>query len=79
MMLKRSIIIGLAIEFLLGLVQLAGAALAGPLAPGPLAQVIEGAKKEATVSVKLVSSYTPKSMYRLEKEIKDKYGPCFAV
>ncbi len=39
-----------------------------------LAQVIEGAKKERTVSAKLKSTLTPKSMGRLEKEILGKYG-----
>lgn len=40
----------------------------------PLTQIIEGAKKEGTVSVTLKSSFTPQSLTRLEREIKDKYG-----
>jgi ABC-type Fe3+ transport system substrate-binding protein len=40
----------------------------------PLAQIIEGAKKEGSVSVTLKSSFTPRSMERLKKEIKDRFG-----
>jgi iron(III) transport system substrate-binding protein len=41
---------------------------------GPIDQVIEGAKKEGTVSVRLRSGFTPKSMERLEKIIKERFG-----
>ena len=40
----------------------------------PLAQVIEGAKKEGTVSTKLAVTVKETSVQRLEKEIKAKYG-----
>jgi ABC-type Fe3+ transport system substrate-binding protein len=43
-------------------------------AGAPLDQVIEGAKKEGMVKVRLRSSFTEKSMIRLEKEIKDKFN-----
>ena len=46
--------------------------LASAALVGPLAQVIEGAKKEGTVSVKLEDSYPEKSMYRFERGIKDR-------
>lgn len=68
-MLKGFISVGLAVAYTFGVVLLAAAA-----PTGPLAQVIEGAKKEGTASVKLVAGFTPKSISRLEKEIKDKYG-----
>lgn len=54
---------------MLGFFSFAGAA---PL--NPLNQIIEGAKKEGTVDVVLKSSFTVKSMERLEKEIKEKFG-----
>jgi ABC-type Fe3+ transport system substrate-binding protein len=41
---------------------------------GPLAQVIEGAKKEGTVSVKLKSGINQASISRLEKEVREKFG-----
>jgi iron(III) transport system substrate-binding protein len=66
---KRLIVAGLQAALLLGLFSLAGAA-----SPSPLEQVIEGAKKEGAVSVVLRSSFTPKSMERLEKEIKERFG-----
>ena len=68
-MLKGFISLVSAAAFVLVLVISAGAAPAGPLA-----QVIEGAKKENVVLAKLVPGFTQKSMSRLEKEIKDKYG-----
>ncbi|MDP2647003.1 MAG: ABC transporter substrate-binding protein [Desulfobacterales bacterium] len=40
----------------------------------PLDQVIEGARKEGTVSAKLRVTIAPKSMKRLEREIKEKFG-----
>ncbi len=41
----------------------------------PLAQLIEGAKKEGTVSCSLVASYTPAPLVQLlRSNIKDKYG-----
>jgi ABC-type Fe3+ transport system substrate-binding protein len=43
-------------------------------APAPLAQVIEGAKKEGTVSVHLAPSLKQEAIRRLEKEIQGKYG-----
>jgi iron(III) transport system substrate-binding protein len=59
----------------LGVVCLLSVIPPGDAAPaGPLAQVIEGAKKEGTVTVKLTPGFTQKSMSRLEKEIKDRYG-----
>jgi ABC-type thiamine transport system substrate-binding protein len=36
--------------------------------------VIEGAKKEGVLSAKLVPALTEKTMYRLEREIKQKFG-----
>ncbi len=69
MMLKGLISIGLAAIFTFGIILSAEAAPAGPLA-----QVIEGAKKEGTLSAKLDPGLTEKSIYRLEKEIKEKYG-----
>ena len=66
---KRLFLTGVSAILLLGLAELTPAAQVGPLA-----QVIEGAKKEGTVSIKLTPGFTEKSMYRLEKEIKDKYG-----
>ncbi|MDP2643658.1 MAG: ABC transporter substrate-binding protein [Desulfobacterales bacterium] len=49
--------------------------LSGGTAPaGTLDEIIAGAKKEGTVSLKLRSGFTPKSMGRLEKEIRDKFG-----
>lgn len=41
---------------------------------GALAQIIEGAKKEGSVSAWLKSTLTPKSMERLEREIKERFG-----
>ena len=64
-MLRGLVSINLAMAFVLGVVLLAGAA-----PTGPLAEVIEGAKKEGTVSVSLVVGFSEKSMYRLEKEIR---------
>ena len=69
MVLKKLIPIGLSVTYLLCVVVSAGAAPAGPLA-----QVIEGAKKEGTVLAKLPPGFAQKSMYRLEKNIKEKYG-----
>lgn len=43
-------------------------------APSPLAQVIEGAKKEGTVSVHLAPSLKQDAIPRLEREIRGKYG-----
>jgi hypothetical protein len=59
---------------LLGIVQWSMVPATGAAATGLLTQVIEGAKKEGTVSAKLASGFTEKSMYRLEREIKEKYG-----
>jgi hypothetical protein len=59
---------------LLTMLVLSLAVPSGAAPAGPLAQVIEGAKKQGTVSAKLHSNFTQNSMYRLEKEIKDKYG-----
>ena len=47
---------------------------AGGVQAQTLAQVVEGAKKERTVSAKLKANLTSKSMNRLEREIKEKYG-----
>ncbi len=47
---------------------------AGALRAESLAQVIEAAKKERNLSVKLQGTFTPKSMKRLEREISEKYG-----
>lgn len=66
---KRLISTGLTVIYLLGI-----AALASAAPTGPLAQVIEGAKKEGTCSFKLTMGFTQKSMDRLEKEIKARYG-----
>ena len=66
---KKLISTTLGVANVLGLVLSAGAAPAGPLS-----QVIEGAKKEGTVTAKLVPGFSQKTMPRLEKEIKDKYG-----
>lgn len=41
---------------------------------GPLAEIIAGAKKEGAVSIMLATNYTPKSIERLSKEIKDRFG-----
>lgn len=69
MVVKGLIAIGLTVILMLGAVPFAGAAPAGPLA-----QVIEAAKKEGTVSAKLNPGFTQQSMYKLEKAIKDRYG-----
>jgi iron(III) transport system substrate-binding protein len=69
MILKGLLSTGLSVTYVLSVVLSAGAAPAGPLA-----QVIEGAKKEGAVTVKMRSGLTAKSMSRLEKEIRDKYG-----
>src|SRR5512139_1351197 len=79
MMLRRSVSIGLAVIYAFSIASAAGAATVaptGPLAPGPtgLAPVIEGAKKEGVLSAKLVPALTEKSMYRLEREIRQKFG-----
>lgn len=66
---KVLVSVSLAVGYLLGGVLFADAAPAGPLA-----DVIEGAKKEGTVSAKLLSTLSEKSMVRVEKEIKEKYG-----
>lgn len=51
----------------------AGAARAADVSP--LARIIEGAKKEATVTVQISpSAHTAASMKRLSREIKGKYG-----
>ncbi len=43
--------------------------------PGALAQIIEAAKKEGSLTVSLSSSHTPAPVVaRMKKEIKDKYG-----
>ena len=39
-----------------------------------LVEIIEGAKKEGTVSVKFLSGVTPKSMERLRREVREKFG-----
>jgi iron(III) transport system substrate-binding protein len=65
---KSFICMATALAILLGMVSSAGSASARPLD-----QVIEGAKKEGTVYVKLLSNFTTKSMERLEKAIKEKY------
>ncbi len=51
-----------------------GTASAGAAPAGPLDQIVEGAKKEGTVSVKLRTGLIPKSMQRLEKEIRQRFG-----
>jgi iron(III) transport system substrate-binding protein len=66
---RKGVFVGILLMTLISADQWAGAAPAGALL-----QVIEGARKEGTVSVKLHSNFTQKSMYRLEKGIKDKYG-----
>jgi ABC-type Fe3+ transport system substrate-binding protein len=65
------------ILLLVGAVLLVLALTALPLAgvyAGPLDQVIEGAKKEGTVSVMLSAIFPPESMKRLGSEIRGKYG-----
>ncbi|MDP2644136.1 MAG: extracellular solute-binding protein [Desulfobacterales bacterium] len=47
--------------------------LAGAAASGPLEQMIEGAKKEGAVSV-VLSRLAPKSIKRLEREIRATFG-----
>jgi hypothetical protein len=73
-MIKGVISISLAVSCVLGVVLLAEAAPAGPLA-----QVIEGAKKEGTATMTLKSSVPPKSMVRLEKGIREKFGVNLAI
>ena len=51
-----------------------GLSLAEAAPAGPLAQIIEGAKKEVTVTLRLRSGFNEKSMARLEREIKEKFG-----
>ena len=70
-MVKKFMLIGLLLFLIWGGVLSAGAA---PEASGPLSQVIEGAKKEGVVSVKLWVGVTPKSIGRLEREIKERFG-----
>ncbi|MDP2643812.1 MAG: extracellular solute-binding protein [Desulfobacterales bacterium] len=41
---------------------------------GPLDEIIAGSKKEGTVSVMLRAGFTPKSIARLEKGVKDMFG-----
>jgi iron(III) transport system substrate-binding protein len=48
--------------------------LAGGACAGSLAQIIEGAKKEGEVFIKIRSSLTANSMKRLEKKIGEKFG-----
>lgn len=66
---KQLILIGLSLVLVLGTVLSADGAPSGALA-----QIIEGAKKEGTVSVKLKSTLTAASMKRLEREIKETFG-----
>ncbi|MDP2645308.1 MAG: extracellular solute-binding protein [Desulfobacterales bacterium] len=49
-------------------------ALAATAGADPLAQIIDGAKKEGRVSVRIRSSFSDNSMKRLEKEIREKFG-----
>jgi hypothetical protein len=58
-MVKKITILTLSAIFILGVILPASAA-----PTGALAQVIEGAKKEGTVSVKLVPGFSQKSMVR---------------
>ena len=71
---KKCIISGSILTWVLGVILwgYAGPCLAGE--PNLLAQIIEGAKKEGAVSATLKSSFTPRSMERLKKEIRDKFG-----
>ncbi|MFC1816725.1 extracellular solute-binding protein, partial [Thermodesulfobacteriota bacterium] len=75
---QRYVLIGLSVIFVAVVVSLAFARPAlskettEKISPG-LAQVIEGAKKEGTLSLKLISTLTPKSVDRLRKEIKKRF------
>ncbi len=69
MILKGLISIGLTMAFLISGVPSSSAAPAGPLA-----QVIEGAKKEGTVSVVMLEKFTPNSIARLRKEVRETFG-----
>ena len=68
MMTKRFKQISLASLAVLGVFLWAGGAW-----PQTLAQVIEGAKKEGAVAARIKSGVTPKSIERLESEIKKKF------
>lgn len=73
-MIKGFISMGFSVAYLLGAVLLAGAAPAGTLA-----QVIEGAKKEGSVTMTMRSNVTPKSMERLEGEVNKMYGVALKI
>ncbi|MDP2645174.1 MAG: extracellular solute-binding protein [Desulfobacterales bacterium] len=69
--------IGWSLTLILGVV-LAASAAAQP-APDALVKVIEGAKKEGTVTVILSPEYGEESMTRLEKEIRERFGVALAI
>lgn len=68
-MLKRFASIGLAVIIGVGIASMAAAAT-----KGPLGQIIEGAKREGTVSAKLRSGLMPKSVGRMTTEFKEMFG-----
>ncbi len=74
MTVKKSLIVGSVLTSLMGIILLCFAESIPAAESNPLAQIIEGAKKEGTVSVTLKSSFTPRSMDRLKREIKEKFG-----
>ncbi len=74
---KKCTLIGLSMTLILGVVTAASAA--PKLTPSALDKVIEGAKKEGTVTVILSPEYGEESMRRLEKEIKERFGVALKI
>ncbi|MDP2644246.1 MAG: ABC transporter substrate-binding protein [Desulfobacterales bacterium] len=79
MTIKKFIGFGSLFTAALGFFLLGNAGTVPAMDTTPLAQIIEGAKKEGTVSVSLKSSFTPKSMVRLQNEIKNMFGVSLKV
>jgi iron(III) transport system substrate-binding protein len=73
MTIKKFLCVVSQVIFLLGIYSPTGTAAES------LTQVIEGAKKEGTVTLRLKSTFTAKSMERLEKIIKDKFGVALKI
>jgi iron(III) transport system substrate-binding protein len=74
---KKCTLIGWSMTLILGI---ATATSAAPkLTPSALDKVIEGAKKEGTVTVILSPEYGEESMKRLEKEVKEQFGVALTI
>ncbi len=71
---KRFIPVGVSVMWVWGII-LSGFPSSTPAALGePPAQVIEGARKEGAISMILRAGFTPRSMERLEREVREKFG-----